>query len=64
MKEVPLKFHDITKEEIPEVVKLVEDAYYAGDIHFIDYEKKSEENFESKLGLKYTRERVKKSFWI
>ena len=56
VKEVPLKFHDITKDEIPEVVKLVEDAYYAGDIHFIDYEKKSEENFESKIGPKiYTR---------
>ena len=39
-KEAPLKFHDITKDEIPEVAKLVEDAYFAGDIHFIDYEKK------------------------
>ena len=29
VKEVPLKFHDITKDEIPEVVKLVEDIMRA-----------------------------------
>ena len=47
-KEAPLKFHDITKDEIPEVAKLVEDAYFAGDTHFINYEKKSEENLAAK----------------
>ena len=55
-KTLKLNFHDIKRSDISKLLKLVEDAYYDGDIHFIDYDKESIDNFINNFGTKkYTR---------
>ena len=55
-KTLKLNFHDIKRSDISKLLKLVEDAYYDGDIHFIDYDKESIDNFINNVGpKKYTR---------
>jgi predicted GNAT family N-acyltransferase len=56
MTSINIKFHAITRSDISEVLKFVEDAYYQGDVHFLDYEKESVDNVINNIGpKKYTR---------
>ena len=56
MTSINIKYHAIATSDIPEVLKFVEDAYYQGDVHFLDYDKESVDNVINNKGpKKYTR---------